>query len=51
MSDDSKTITDWQDLLHIAQGAELVIERVRIPEKQIAVEGQIYPAPVSPAQP
>jgi len=40
MTEDSKTASDWQDLLRIAQGAELVVERVRIPEKQIAVEGQ-----------
>jgi len=32
--------SDWQDLLRIAQGSPLVVERVRIPEKQIAVEGQ-----------
>ena len=32
--------SDWQDLLRTAQGSPLVIERVRIPEKQIAVEGQ-----------
>jgi hypothetical protein len=31
--------SDWQDLLRIAQGGPLVIERVRLPEKQIAVEG------------
>jgi len=31
---------DWQDLLRIAQGTPIIIERVRIPEKQIAVEGQ-----------
>ena len=31
--------SDWQDLLRIAQGSPLVIERVRIPEKGIAVEG------------
>jgi hypothetical protein len=37
---DPKSAADWQDLLRIAQGASLVIERVRIPEKQIAVEGQ-----------
>jgi hypothetical protein len=30
----------WQDLLRIAQGSPLVIERVRIPEKQIAIEGE-----------
>jgi hypothetical protein len=39
MSPDSKTASDWQDLLRIAQGSPLVIERLRIPEKQIAVEG------------
>jgi hypothetical protein len=31
---------EWQDLLRIAQGSPLVIERVRIPEKQIALEGK-----------
>ena len=40
MSADPKPASDWQDLLRIAQGSPLVIERVRIPEKQIAVEGQ-----------
>ncbi len=40
MASDPKPATDWQDLLRIAQGAPLVIERVRIPEKQIAVEGE-----------
>lgn len=39
MADDSKTPSDWQDLLRMAQGAPLIIERVRIPEKQIAIEG------------
>ena len=32
--------SDWQDLLRIAQGSPLLIERVSIPEKGIAVEGQ-----------
>jgi hypothetical protein len=40
MASDPKPASDWQDLLRIAQGSPLVIERVRIPEKQIAVEGQ-----------
>jgi hypothetical protein len=35
-----KPATDWQELLRIAQGGLLVVERVRIPEKGIAVEGQ-----------
>jgi hypothetical protein len=37
---DSKPASDWQDLLRIAQGSPIVIERVLIPEKQIAIEGQ-----------
>ncbi len=39
MASDPKNASDWQDLLRIAQGAPLVIERVRIPGKEIAVEG------------
>jgi hypothetical protein len=34
-----KPASDWQDLLRIAQGSPLVIERVRIPGKGISVEG------------
>ena len=34
-----KNTIDWQELLRIAQGAELVVERVSIPAKGIAVEG------------
>ena len=40
MSTPSKPASDWQDLLRIAQGSPLVIGRVRIPEKQISVEGE-----------
>ena len=40
MDSNPKPASDWQDLLRIAQGAPLLIERVRIPEKGIAVEGQ-----------
>ena len=39
MTSDPKTASEWQDLLRIAQGAQLVIERVRVPEKGIAIEG------------
>jgi hypothetical protein len=35
-----KPASEWQDLLRIAQGSPIVIERVRIPGKQIAVEGE-----------
>ena len=31
--------SDWQDVLRMAQGTPLVVERVRLPEKQIAIEG------------
>ena len=40
MDSTSKPGSDWQELLRIAQGTPLVIERVRIPEKEIAVEGE-----------
>ena len=39
MSSDPKSASDWQELLRIAQGGPLVIERVRVPEKQITLEG------------
>ena len=31
---------DWQDLVKLTQGASIVIERVRLPEGDIAIEGQ-----------
>jgi hypothetical protein len=40
MDSSSKPASDWQDLLRIAQGSPLLIERVGIPEKGIAVEGR-----------
>jgi hypothetical protein len=40
MSQNHKPASDWQELLRIAQGSSLVIERVRLPEKQISVEGE-----------
>ena len=39
MASDSKPASEWQELLRIAQGTPLVVERVSIPEKGIAVEG------------
>jgi hypothetical protein len=39
MASDPKSAADWQDLLRMAQGAAMVIERVRIPEKQVTIEG------------
>lgn len=31
--------SDWHELLRIAQGTPILVERVRLPEKQITVEG------------
>jgi hypothetical protein len=39
MPEHDKTATEWQELLRIAHGSPLVVERVRIPEKGIAVDG------------
>jgi hypothetical protein len=39
MATESKPATDWPELLRIAQGGPLVIERVRLPEKNLTVEG------------
>ena len=36
----TKSTSDWQEVLRIAQGAAVVVERVRIPDKEIAVEGE-----------
>jgi len=40
MATDHKTTSDWQDLLRMAQGCALVVERVRVPEKGITIEGE-----------
>jgi hypothetical protein len=40
MDSKTKLTSDWQEVLRIAQGATVVVERVRIPEKGIAVEGE-----------
>jgi len=39
MASSPKSLSDWQDLLRMAQGGPLVVERVRMPEKNITVEG------------
>src|ERR1700723_4201326 len=43
MDSTPKPVSDWEELLRIAQGGTVIIERVRIPEKQIAVEGEFTP--------
>src|ERR1700744_3754924 len=39
--------TDWQDLLRIAEETPIVIERVRLPEQGIAIEGAFPPPELS----
>ncbi len=39
MAEEPKNVSDWQELLRMAQGTPMVIERVRIPEKGVAIEG------------
>jgi hypothetical protein len=39
MDQEGKGISDWQDLLRMAHGSPLVVERVRLPEKGVAIEG------------
>ena len=40
MTPDNKPASDWQELIRMAQGSPMVIERVRLPEKQVSIEGQ-----------
>jgi hypothetical protein len=37
---DNKPASEWQELIRMAQGSPMVIERVRLLEKQISIEGQ-----------
>ena len=39
MNSTPKPIADWQDLLRMTEGSSLIVERVRLPERQIAIEG------------
>jgi hypothetical protein len=40
MDSTSKTSSDWQELTQLTRGESIVIERVRLREKDIAIEGQ-----------
>lgn len=39
MSTEQKGLTEWQELTKLTQGQPLVVERVRLAEKDIAIEG------------
>lgn len=36
----SKAPTDWQELTRLTQGQSIMVERVRLADKEIAIEGQ-----------
>lgn len=40
MNHDPKTAKDWQELTQLTQGQPIVVERVCIPAKDIAIEGR-----------
>jgi len=40
MPDEIKSPKDWQELTHLTQGQPIIIERVRLVEKDISIEGQ-----------
>ena len=39
MSPDPKAPTDWQELTRLTQGRPITVERVRLPDNDIAIEG------------
>ena len=39
MTKESKKLRDWQELTQLSQGKSMVVERVRLPEKDIVIEG------------
>lgn len=39
MAENLKSVKDWQDLTHLTQGQRIVVERVRLADKDIAIEG------------
>jgi hypothetical protein len=39
MSQDSKTLSEWQELTRLTQGRPIIVERVRLADKDVAIEG------------
>ena len=39
MSRDSKAFTDWQELTRLTQGRPIIVERVRLTDKDVVIEG------------
>jgi hypothetical protein len=44
---DNLKVKDWQDLTRVTQGAPLIIERVRLADSGIAVEGEFELPPLA----
>lgn len=40
MPEEIKSSKDWQELTHLTQGRSIIVERIRLAEKDIAIEGQ-----------
>ena len=40
MEETTKSLKDWQELTQLTQGQALVVERVRLVDKDIAIEGR-----------
>lgn len=43
MARNSNEIKDWQHLIELTQGKPFVIERVRLPDRQVVIEGEFDP--------
>jgi len=39
MASDPKALTDWQELTRLTQGRPIIVERVRLADTDIAIEG------------
>src|ERR1700691_6253570 len=39
MANETKTVSDWQELTRLTQGQPIVVERVRLAGKEVAIEG------------
>src|SRR5213083_828472 len=38
-----KPLREWQDLIHLTQGSPIVVERVRLVDKDVVIEGAFEP--------
>ena len=41
MDETNKALRDWQDLTQLTRGQRIVVERVRMADKDIAIEGSV----------